>query len=387
MKPPNDVFSEASVATQLDNCTYCPKMCRHACPVSGVSGHETHTPQAKMGQLSQLRRGRADWNPAQTGPLWACTGCRHCTTYCDHDSEPGLTLFAGRGQAVARGAGHPALAGYSDRFRRRDERLAAQLREQFPDEATAWDRGAAPGTTGFLPGCDTVGKGPGDIAAAMAVFGAIDEDVQLIAGKQVCAGYPLLAAGYPDLLGWHARKVAETLRPYQRVITNCSACLYTMRAQYRSLGVQLPEIVSLVEFLAERRRRLPAPSRKRPVYYHDPCYHARYAGIVEAPRLLLHQVADVRELSWCKTDTECCGGGGLLPKTDPTTADGMARRRLAEVQGAGGGTVVTSCGTCAFMLRSNAPSAVVVDDLASAIADLADINVPTTTAPLAIDDD
>lgn len=382
MSKPHDPFSPEGVTAQLDNCTYCPKMCRHACPVAGVSGRETWTPQAKMGQLAQLRRNRAAWTEAQTSPLWECTGCRQCTTYCEHDNEPGLVLFAGRAQAVARGAGHPQLAGYTERFRRRDERLGAQLREQFPDDATV-DTGA---TIAFMPGCDSVGKGPGDIAAALAVFEAVDERVQLVADGPVCAGYPLLAAGSPDLLGWHARKVAESVRRYQRVIINCSACLYTMRSQYRSIGVQVPEVVSLVEFLAERRERLHPPSRKRPVYYHDPCYHARYSGIVEAPRLLLHQVAELRELSWCKTDTECCGGGGLLPKTDPVTADGMARRRLAEVQAGGGGTVVTSCGTCAFMLRSNAPSAVTVDDLATAVAELADIHVPPVNAPT-VDDD
>ena len=39
-----------------------------------------------------------------------------------------------------------------------------------------------------------------------------------------------------------------------------------------------------------------------------------------------------------------------LPKTMPAVADQMAKRRLAEVQQTGGGMVVTSCATCAFML-------------------------------------
>ena len=41
----------ADVARQLDYCSYCPKLCRHLCPVSGTTGRETLTPQAKMDRL------------------------------------------------------------------------------------------------------------------------------------------------------------------------------------------------------------------------------------------------------------------------------------------------------------------------------------------------
>src|SRR5258707_803206 len=89
-------FTPGSVAKQLDYCTFCPKMCRHACPVSTASGRETYIPQVKMDRLNQLRLGRGAWTPESTDPLWACTGCRHCTMYCDHGNEPGLVLFSGR---------------------------------------------------------------------------------------------------------------------------------------------------------------------------------------------------------------------------------------------------------------------------------------------------
>lgn len=362
-------FSTDSVQRQLDYCTFCPKMCRHACPVSTSTGKETFIPQAKMAQLGQLAGGRAAWTAATAEPLYACTGCRHCTVYCDHGNEPGLVLLAGRAEAVARGAGHPALAGYADRFRRRDERLTAQLADQFGG------RLADHGAIGFWPGCDAVGKGSGDVAAALALMdrtsGASDPEVALIAAEQACAGYPLLAAGYKDLFRWHAGKVAAVLRGFSTVVINCSACLYTLRAQYAGVGHGVAaEILSLAEFLASRRAALPKPTTRRTVYYHDPCYHARYSNVIEAPRALLAQVAEVRELAWNKADTECCGGGGLLPKTMPTAADAMAKRRLAEVQAKGGGLVVTSCGTCAFMLKRNAPAAVEVSDLSSAVAAL-----------------
>jgi Fe-S oxidoreductase len=102
--------------------------------------------------------------------------------------------------------------------------------------------------------------------------------------------------------------------------------------------------------------------------------------VIEQPRRALSQLVEVREFGWSKTDTECCGGGGLLPKTMPLVADQMSKRRLAEVQSTGGGMVVTSCATCTFMLQRNAPPSVQVANLATAMAEIS--GTPYTPPPL-----
>ncbi len=56
----------------------------------------------------------------------------------------------------------------------------------------------------------------------------------------------------------------------------------------------------------------------------------------------------------------------------PLIADQMVKRRLAEVHASGGGMVVTSCATCTFMLKRNAPRSVDVANLATAIAQLSE---------------
>jgi dimethylglycine catabolism B len=377
----DDTFSAGSVARQLDYCTFCPKMCRHACPVSTASGRETYIPQVKMDRLNQLRLERSRWTTESTDPLWACTGCRHCTMYCDHGNEPGLVLFSGRAAAVDRGLPHPALAGYSERFRAREERLSTQLATSFAEHM------ASEGEIGFWPGCDAIDKGADDIAAAMALFERTGTDVKIVASEQACGGYPLLASGHRDLFRWHAGRVAASLRGFRKVAFNCSACLYAVRSQYAAEGVSVQtEVVSLADLLAPAANNLACPIRPRSVYYHDPCYNARYNEVVEQPRRALAQLAQVRELSWNKRDTECCGGGGMLPKTMPLVADQMARRRLAEVQASGGGLVVTSCATCTFMLKRNAPPTVEVANLATAMAQLSETPyTPPPSSPL--DDD
>lgn len=381
MSEPVEPFSEGAVARQLDNCTFCPKMCRHACPVSTASGRETYIPQVKMDRLNQLRLGRGPWTAESIDPLWACTGCRHCTMYCDHGNEPGLVLFSGRAAAAQRGVTHPALAGYPERFRAREQRLSAQLALLFEPHL------ATEGELGYWPGCDAIDKAASDIAAALALFDRVGLDgVRIVEAPQACAGYPLLAAGHRDLFRWHAGRVASSLRGFARVAINCSACLYALRVQYPAEGINLrTELVSLADLLAPAAANLACPLTRRSVYYHDPCYHARYNGVVEQPRRALSQLAELRELSWNKTDTECCGGGGLLPKTMPLIADQMSKRRLAEVQSTGGGMVVTSCATCAFMLKRNAPPSVEVANLATAMAQLSE--TPFALPAAATDDE
>ncbi len=352
--------------THLEYCTYCPKMCRLACPVSTATGRETWIPEAKMATLNLVRKGQAPWDRATLDPIWACTGCRHCTDYCAHGVEPAQALFAGRAEAARRGVTHPALEGYLGRFRARDVRLGKQARTIFPRERFAEDAQVA-----LWPGCDALDKGEADVRAQLTLLDRLGENhVRVVDAEQTCGGYPLLAAGLVDAFRWHATRVAAELARYRTVLMSCSACVYALRSLYPAEGVHVAaEILHVSEYLAPMTERLPAPKaapKDGPVYYHDPCYLARYLSLMEAPRKLLGRVAEVKEFGWSHRDTECCGGGGLLPKTMPTIADEMAKRRLRDLTPADPSacvTVATSCGTCKHMLARNAPPGVVVRDL------------------------
>ena len=140
---------------------------------------------------------------------------------------------------------------------------------------------ATEGDIGFWPGCDAIDKGAADIAAAMALFERIGlEHVKIVEAPQACAGYPLLAAGHRDLFRWHAGRVAAAMRGFRKVAINCSACLYAVRAQYAAEGVSVrTEVVSLADLLAPAANNLACSLNRAIVYYHDPCYHARYNDV------------------------------------------------------------------------------------------------------------
>ena len=198
--------------------------------------------------------------------------------------------------------------------------------------------------------------------------------MRIVEAPQACAGYPLLAAGHRDLFRWHAGRVAASLRGFRKVAINCSACLYAMRAQYPAEGVNLrTEIVSLADLLAPAAANLACPLTRRSGLLPRPLLPRalQRRDRAAAPRARRSSPRSASS-AWNRTDTECCGGGGLLPKTMPLVADQMAKRRLAEVHATGGGMVVTSCATCTFMLKRNAPPSVEVANLATAMAQLSE---------------
>ncbi len=338
MSPPPDL------ETSLSYCTYCPKLCRHTCPVSNAEAKETLTPRDKMATMRLIARGEVARSVEQTEPLYGCTGCGACTDFCLHKVEPGQALLRGRADAERDGRGHPALRELVPRFTARSTRAAAEMRACVP-------RGKRPSEAqiAFFAGCDAPTLGPTMLVLCERI-GA--EYVVVADGEHGCAGYPLFAAGLFDAFRLHAERIARQLSGYARVVVNCPSCAWAMRTQYRAFGVPLqPTIEHSTEFLEGFVERLPInPSYRRrrgAAFYQDPCYLGRWLGVYEAPRRLAAKALEsLREFSRAKNEAECSGGGGLLPTTMPDTARAIAEHRLDEVRQAKVGTVVTACPTC-----------------------------------------
>src|SRR5262249_56152684 len=128
-------------------------------------------------------------------------------------------------------------------------------------------RGGGEGDMGYWGGWDAVDKAASDIAAALALFDRVGLDqVRIVDAPQACAGYPLLAAGHRDLFRWHAGRVASSLRGFRKVAIDCSACLYSIRAQYAAEGVSVrTDVVSLADVLAPAAQNLACPLTRRSV--------------------------------------------------------------------------------------------------------------------------
>jgi Fe-S oxidoreductase len=344
---------------ELTYCTFCPKLCRHACPVSNALGHEALIPQSKMQILEMLRRGAVSWQQSFVEPLYACTGCRLCQEYCEHGNDVARTLWEGRAAARERGLGHPALERLPERLRQRNEQLRRTL-ERSPLARHL----ASQARVGFVPGFDSAcslddppadGDPLGDIHDAFFVFERLGLDFVCLAdGLLSGAGYALWAGGFTEAARFHAEELCKRLRNYSTLVVGSAAAAWLLRVFLPEQGFDHgSEVLHLTEFLAPHAERLEVRRRRFSAFYHDPCYLGRHLGVYDAPRRLLARcVESPREFFHHREKAECCGGGGLVPQTYPEATTGQALHRLEEPQLFGVDVVVTACPTCKRSLQS-----------------------------------
>lgn len=333
--------------TSLSYCTYCPKLCRQACPVALVEGRETVTPQTLMASLRLLKMGQVDDAARTAQELFSCTGCLACTTACLHRVTPGKHLIEARGELQSRGLGHPALAEFPAAHRADALKKSRGARDHVP--ASRVRRAAQ---VAYFPGCEE----PAAAGRALALFDRLGaEHVEVADVTLGCAGYSLWAGGFYEEFKAYAHELAAELQGYGQIIVACPSCAWLLRTVYPEHGVELaPKVLHVIEFLDQLTECLPVHRQLDAAFYHDPCYLGRYLGIYDPPRRLLAQaVRQVHEFSRCREESECCGGGGVFPLTAPATSSAIAEHRLQEVREAGVKLIVTSCPTCQKQLTKD----------------------------------
>ena len=78
----------------FEQCVFCPKLCRHACPVALVSGKESGTPTAMMTAYWAQKKGLLTKEQALSS-IDMCTQCGACSQACKYNQPvPDLLFFA-----------------------------------------------------------------------------------------------------------------------------------------------------------------------------------------------------------------------------------------------------------------------------------------------------
>ncbi len=335
-------FDEYEKALEL--CTYCPKLCRHTCPVGNAERREAVIPQAKMAMANLVRKGQVELTTETASVFYHCNGCGLCGEYCEHDVDVTPALFAARAEAVNGGMDLPSMKHFTDRFYARNESLLRELHHLVEERYFVEEAQVA-----YFPSCDTVEHSPGVIGDTLRVLDSVGVDyVALHDGEYVCAGYPFWAAGLMSELSFLAKEISAKLSGYKKVICDCPACVWMMRFLYPQIDAPISaEVLHVVEFLDNYARRIEVSSTVQEAFYHDPCYLGRWLGVFDAPRRLMGRaVREIREFSWNRERGYCCGGGGLLADNLPDVSSKIARRRMDEVARTQVPMVVSACATC-----------------------------------------
>lgn len=323
-------------------CTYCPKVCRFACPVSEATHQESTSTWAKMNAADFVERGMRPIDEASSKAIHACTGCMRCTTFCKHDNQVGPALFAARSEALEKGLQPKAAASTLATFSQWQNPFGRDLAPLVTAH-----RANAPMRHALFPGCTSLVKSSSVVDDALYVSEELGAPMGLARVSNRCCGYPLYAAGAHAQFVLHAKSFAEALEPYPELVVMDPGCAFTLSVVYPRFEVKLPSRVrTLYEVLAENLAHAPSkPPLQEQAGYHDSCHLGRGLGQYEQPRALLKAaVAQVGEAFSHHAEAGCAGGGGLLPRTMPEASVEVARRQAVEVAPQGE-TVVTACPT------------------------------------------
>ena len=339
-------------AQALALCTYCPSLCRHACPVATAEATDTTSPWGLMSLVEHLRRGRVELDDEIARELYHCVGCRACTDACVHGNDVESVLVAARAWAVTQGV-TPHLR---SRFEYPPLMLDAIRRVERYERRPA---------VSLLPGRLALEQTPKVIETLLALCERLDVDAISCGEAAVLdVGYELWFAGYHTEFVAQARKVHAAISGARELVVMSPEALYTLKHVYPHYGLAFEgAVLHTSDLLLQLISGAVVRRINTRVAYHDSCHLARHLDRVEVPRQVLRRVLSqpLVELASHGKDTSCCGATGCLPKTAPETARRQAEAVVALCLEAGVSRVVSFSPECLVALRAVAPPGLRVD--------------------------
>lgn len=172
---------------------------------------------------------------------------------------------------------------------------------------------------------------------------------------QTCCGQPAFNSGYPTDARTVARAQMQFFPGGLPIVVPSGSCAAMMRHHYPALFEQEADrdqavafaarVHELTDFLATevgvtfRDRGEPVK-----VAWHASCHAAREMGIVDQPKGLLRQLANV-ELHELARERECCGFGGTFAVRFPEISKAMVVDKASDIESTQASEVLSAdCG-------------------------------------------
>ena len=192
--------------------------------------------------------------------------------------------------------------------------------------------------TVFMPGCALASHSP---KLVKTIYQHLNQRLPGLGLLQQCCANPVLSVGDMDNFALYYNKFERerTTHSLHTIITACPNCYMTIKKFSPNLTIR-----SLYEVLPE----VGIPSRDHsampPAALHDPCPIRKEAAIHAGVRNLLEQMRyPFEEFGLNRTQTVCCGSGGMLEMIDYARALAKMRLRCAQTEC---DVIISYCQTC-----------------------------------------
>lgn len=177
--------------------------------------------------------------------------------------------------------------------------------------------------------------------------------------EQSCCGQPARNSGYLDEARTVARRQMAAFPQDWPIVVPSGSCAGMMRTHYPDLFAGRPEhaqaqafaarVFELSDFLVNVLG-VALEDRGQPVRvtWHGSCHSMREMGVVDQPKSLLRQLANVT-LVENPRETECCGFGGTFAVRQPEISAAMVTDKVAALAETGATEVLS--GDCGCLLN------------------------------------
>jgi len=327
-------------------CALCPNMCRFDCPVLDSTKSETTSPAGKARIAYLYEMGRLEC-PEAIDLMYACAGCGACLQWCPFGFCVEDLLLGVRRDAIQN---RPQVS-----IPQLDELKETLIthRTTYKKGCTSLNAGDLEGNILYFAGCTALNKTPEIPAATLGILEKAGIEYATLP-EEWCCGAPLMMAGFHDEFLEFARHNRNELGRFDRILCSCPTCCYTFTEIYSSMGLSLDTPVMhtsefLLDLIAQGSVRLKGeePEYEHVYVYHDPCVLSRKLHICEEPRTLLNSIPGVTlsEAQFSRSETRCCGMGGLLSVTHPQISFEMGKRRVSQLERVSD-RIITACPAC-----------------------------------------
>jgi len=363
------IAGQAELDEALGLCTYCPSLCRHACPVATAEASDTVSPWGMMSLARHVRQGKVVADAEVMVTLRACNGCGACTNACLHENDVMGSLVMARAEIVKAQPELALVPGAPKRATDPDAALfnslgARSRYEERPAVSLVPGRGAVPDAVlTFLSLCDRLDVDPlscGELA-------------------RLDLGYDAWFSGdHATFVELAALAHAATAGARDLVVMSAEA-LFLLKVVYPRFGFSIgAEILHVSEMLLPLLSGAVVRRLSGRIAYHESCHLARHLGVRDVPRQVLRRVlvGPLHELPKRAEITGCCGGSGRAGART-TTTERMADDILEAAADAGFERLVSFSTECVEALRAaharrvarGQPSVIGVDHAVSLVAE------------------
>ena len=213
----------------------------------------------------------------------------------------------------------------------------------------------------YFPGCyPSYDPRLKKVAVATAnILNLAGVDFGILGAKENCCGESIRKTGDEEVFKRLARENIKTFidNGVKRILVSSPHCYHTFKNEYPEFMVDF-EVVHITQYLFELIREGRIEIKKeygRKITYHDPCYLGRHNGIYDEPREVLKKVPGLvlNEMSDCRVDSLCCGGGGGRVWMETQKGERFSDLRIQQAMDIGAEVLVTACPYCITMFEDS----------------------------------